>query len=77
MLEFGRKKIQNLLPLGLRQINFEFSTNKNPENFRFSGFFIFYFSKSNSKRLLSRLLFSLTCCSLLLIISDAEISFPL
>ena len=38
MLEFGRKKIQNLLPLGLRLINFEFSKNKNPENLDFQDF---------------------------------------
>ena len=38
MLEFGRKKIQNLLPLGLRKINFEFSTNKNTENLDFQDF---------------------------------------
>ena len=41
MLEFGRKKIQNLLPLGLRLINFEFSKNKNPENLDFQDFSFF------------------------------------
>ncbi len=34
-------KTQNLLPLGLRQINFEFSTNKNPENLDFQDFLFF------------------------------------
>ena len=40
MLDVGRWmiKTQNLLPLGLRLINFEFSTNKNPENLDFQDF---------------------------------------
>ena len=41
MLEVGRIKTQNLLSLGLRLINFEFSKNKNPENLDFQDFLFF------------------------------------